>query len=82
MNIQFLGTGAAEGIPALFCQCPLCRKAEAAGGREIRTRCGALVNNRILIDLTPDIFLHKLRFGLDLSAVEGGGGDPFPQRPF
>lgn len=71
MNIQFLGTGAAEGIPALFCQCPLCRKAEAAGGREIRTRCGALVNNRILIDLTPDIFLHKLRFGLDLSAVEG-----------
>ena len=41
MNIQFLGTGAAEGIPALFCQCPLCRKAEAAGGREIRTRCGA-----------------------------------------
>ncbi len=70
MKIQFLGTGAAEGIPAMFCQCSLCRRAEKQKGRQIRTRCGAMINGRILIDLTPDIYLHKLRYGLDLSAVE------------
>lgn len=70
MKIQFLGTGAAEGIPALFCQCSLCRRAEKAGGRQIRTRCGAMINDLILMDLTPDLYLHKLRFGLDLSKVE------------
>lgn len=70
MKIQFLGTGAAEGIPAVFCQCRLCRKAAAAGGIQIRTRCGAIVNDRILMELTPDLYLHKLRFGLDLSKAE------------
>lgn len=71
MKIQFLGTAAAEGIPAMFCQCPLCTRAAKTGGRQIRTRCGALVNDRILIDLTPDIYLHKLRYGLDLSKTAG-----------
>lgn len=71
MKIQFLGTAAAEGIPAMFCQCPVCARAAKMGGRQIRTRCGALVNDRILIDLTPDIYLHKLRYGLKLWAAEG-----------
>lgn len=71
MKIKYLGTAAAEGIPALFCQCRLCKEAERTGGRNVRTRAGALINDRILIDLTPDIYLHKLKYGLDLSAVEG-----------
>lgn len=71
MKIKYLGTAAAEGIPALFCQCRLCKEAEKSGGPNVRTRAGALINDRILIDLTPDIYFHKLKYGLDLSLVEG-----------
>ncbi len=27
MKIKYLGTGAAEGIPALFCRCAICNEA-------------------------------------------------------
>lgn len=70
MKILFLGTAAAEGIPALFCRCETCLRAGKAGGREIRTRSGFLVNGRLLIDLNPDIMLQKHRYHLDLAAVD------------
>lgn len=69
MKIKFLGTAAAEGWPAVFCTCENCRKAERLGGRDIRTRSQILVNDDLLVDLPPDTYLHKLAYGLDLSAV-------------
>lgn len=69
MKFQYLGTAAAEGIPALFCSCDICREAARRGGKELRMRSGALVNDQVLIDLNPDLFAAKLRFGLDLSNV-------------
>jgi phosphoribosyl 1,2-cyclic phosphate phosphodiesterase len=70
MEILFLGTAAAEGIPAVFCRCETCRRAAQAGGRDIRTRCAFLVNGRLMLDISPDIMLHKLRYNLDLAAVD------------
>ena len=32
MKIQFLGTAAAEGIPALWCRCENCVRSRKAGG--------------------------------------------------
>ena len=32
MTIRFLGTGAAEGIPAPFCRCTVCENARKVGG--------------------------------------------------
>ncbi len=49
MEIQYLGTAAAEGLPALFCDCETCRKARVAGGKEVRTRTQAVVDRRVLI---------------------------------
>ena len=69
MKFQYLGTGAAEGWPAVFCQCTYCKEAAAAGGKNIRTRSQAIVNRDLLIDLPPDTYLHKLQQGLNLSAV-------------
>lgn len=69
MKFQYLGTAAAEGIPALFCNCDICREARKRGGRELRLRSGALVNDDLLIDLNPDLYAAVLRFGLDLSKV-------------
>ena len=70
MKFQYLGTAAAEGWPAAFCKCEHCRRAEAAGGKNIRTRSQAIVGDDLLIDLPPDTYLHKLQHGLNLSAVK------------
>ncbi len=70
MKFQFLGTGAAEGWPAVFCNCSCCREARRLGGKNVRTRSQSLVNGELLIDLPPDTYLHKLREDLDLSAVK------------
>jgi phosphoribosyl 1,2-cyclic phosphate phosphodiesterase len=70
MKILFLGTAAAEGIPALFCSCQTCLRAGEAGGPDIRARSGFLVNGHLLIDLNPDIMLQKRLYRLDLAAVD------------
>jgi phosphoribosyl 1,2-cyclic phosphate phosphodiesterase len=44
MKVQLLGTGAAEGIPAIFCDCPVCRAARERGGKELRTRTSAQIH--------------------------------------
>lgn len=69
MRIRYLGTAAAEGWPALFCRCEACRKAASLGGKNIRTRAQAVIDDRILMDLGPDTYLHMLHQGLDLSAI-------------
>lgn len=32
MKIRFLGTGASEGVPALFCKCAVCENARKRRG--------------------------------------------------
>ena len=38
MKIKYLGTGAAEGWPGVFCNCQHCREAREKGGKNICTR--------------------------------------------
>lgn len=68
MKITFLGTGASEGIPALFCNCKLC--CEARAKREYRTRSQLLINDDLLIDFPPDTYMHSLLYGVDLGRIE------------
>ncbi len=70
MKLTFLGTAAAEGIPAAFCNCDTCRRAKERGGKEIRTRSQILIDGDTLFDFPPDTYMHMLRFKLDLSAVK------------
>src|SRR5690606_15296136 len=70
LKIQLLGTAAAEGWPALFCGCDACRRARSAGGKNIRTRSGALIDDVYKIDFGPDTYHHVLTHGLDLGKVE------------
>lgn len=70
MKVQWLGTAAAEGWPALFCECEFCARARELGGRNIRTRSSIMVNDRYKIDLPPDTYHHVLTQGLNLAAVE------------
>ncbi len=70
MKFQYLGTAAAEGIPAIYCRCDVCVKSRRLGGRNIRTRSQALVDGKLLIDYNADTFCHFQREGLDLTDVK------------
>lgn len=69
MRVSFLGTAAAEGVPAMFCNCPTCRQARTLGGRELRSRTQIVIDGVLGIDFPPDAYAHSLRFGTDLSAI-------------
>ena len=69
MKITYLGTAAAEGVPAMFCNCPTCQAAKKLGGRELRSRSQIIIDNTLGVDFPPDAFYHALRFGVDLSAI-------------
>ena len=70
MKLQYLGTAAAEAWPALFCECESCKKARAAGGRNIRSRSQALIDDALLIDFPPDTYMHCIRHDVDITRIE------------
>jgi phosphoribosyl 1,2-cyclic phosphate phosphodiesterase len=65
VHVTFLGTGAANAYPEAFCSCANCQAARNEGGRSLRKRSSALVNDDLLIDLGPDIMsasqMHLVR---------------------
>ncbi|MEM1582513.1 MAG: MBL fold metallo-hydrolase [Candidatus Bathyarchaeia archaeon] len=69
MRILFAGTGAAEGWPALFCECDVCMKARDSGGRNIRTRSSVHIEREYKVDWPPDTYLHVLQYKLNLAEV-------------
>lgn len=70
MEIYYLGTGAAEGWPALFCTCENCERARIKKGKNYRSRQQVLIDNRVLMDFGPDTFYHMMKYDLDMSKVE------------
>lgn len=69
MKLKYLGTAAYEGFPGLFCECDACNKAALEGGRNIRLRTSMLINEDTLIDFSPDIYMQKLRYKLNLANI-------------
>lgn len=70
MKIKYLGTGASEGIPALFCRCPICEEARRRGGRELRSRSQAIIDDKLLIDFPADSYLHIQKYNMDFSSIK------------
>lgn len=69
MKLKYLGTAAAEGVPGLFCECDVCKRSWEKGGKNIRTRCQAIVDDKILLDLGPDTYMHEIKYGIRLSQI-------------
>jgi phosphoribosyl 1,2-cyclic phosphate phosphodiesterase len=69
MKIKYLGTGASEGIPSLFCKCKICEDARKNKGRDIRSRSQALIDGKLLVDFPPDTFMHIVYGDLDLPSI-------------
>jgi phosphoribosyl 1,2-cyclic phosphate phosphodiesterase len=66
---MFLGTGAAEGIPGLWCLCENCEAARKALGKSVRMRTALLINDDLLVDIGHDLLQAACRFGLRLTSV-------------
>ncbi len=70
MKIKYLGTAAAEGWPAVYCKCDACEKARSLGGKNIRTRSQALIDDKLLIDYPPDTYYHSLKYNINLLDID------------
>jgi len=60
-QLLFLGTGTSVGVPAIGCECTVCR---SENPRNNRTRCGLVVGlpeGNLLIDTPPDLRMQLLR---------------------
>ncbi len=69
MKITFLGTAAAEGYPDPFCRCDNCEGARKIGGRALRKRAAALVDDQLLIDFGPDLLPASQMHGIPLADI-------------
>lgn len=70
MKIKFLGTAAAEGVPAIGCKCRVCKLSREKGGKNMRSRSQALINGELLIEFNPDTLWHSHAYGIDLSEID------------
>ena len=66
MEILYMGTAAEERIPGMFCHCELCQKSLKLGGKNIRTRAQALIDDTLLMDFGSDTYAHFVRDGKTL----------------
>lgn len=71
MKLTYFGTGAMEGVPSLFCQCENCKKSRALGGRNLRTRSQAIINDELLIDFPADTYWHFIKYNFDCESICG-----------
>ena len=70
MKFKYLGTAAAERVPAVFCDCENCKMARELGGKNIRTCSQAMIDEDLLIDLCPDTYMHEILYGLNLNKIK------------
>lgn len=71
MKFKYLGTAAAEGVPAIFCGCRVCSESRKKGGRNLRSRTQAVIDGKLLIDFPPDTYLHLYSLGVDITDIAG-----------
>ncbi|MEU4261005.1 bifunctional adenosylcobinamide kinase/adenosylcobinamide-phosphate guanylyltransferase [Streptomyces argenteolus] len=66
MELTLLGTGAPDGLPRPHCPCAVCASARGARGR---APTALLVDDALLLDLTPGAVFAAARAGHSLSGV-------------
>ena len=70
MIFQYLGTSASEAVPAVFCECEMCGEARLRGGRDLRTRSCAVIDEKLMLDFGPEVYAQSARFNVHLSRVK------------
>ena len=67
MELHLLGTGGADGIPSFFGRGDLTDFAREHGGKDVRTRSGAVLDGVLKIDFGPDTYAQAAAQGLSPS---------------
>ncbi len=70
MEIHYLGTGAAEGIPAVFCNCDFCNAARVKGQSAWRTRSQVIIDGELSVDFSSEAYFNSLRFNVNLRDIK------------
>lgn len=70
MKLHFYGTGASEGVPAIFCKCNYCERIRKLGGKNFRSRTSCQIDDNLMIDFSADIFDHMRYGGLDMNQID------------
>lgn len=70
MKIFYMGTAAYDAMPTPFCKCDTCLRSRAEGGKSIRTRSQAMINDDLLLDFNPDTVSHFFRYNVDWSKIK------------
>lgn len=70
MKLRILGTSAATSIPLVFCNCDTCRRARMNKGYDYRLRTHAIIDDELLIDLSPDLCSSANKYNIDLNKVK------------
>ncbi len=69
MEIVFLGSGAGELWPSVFCNCEACQAAIAQQGKRGRIGSCILVDGKYLFDIPPNVNLAAIHLGISLAEV-------------
>ncbi len=64
MEIVFLGTGSAWGLPEYSCTCAICRKMNQLGQYRSRTSLLVIGTDTILVDCGPDVRSQMVRWSV------------------
>ena len=70
MKLTFLGTGNAAGIPSAFCNCKICLQARTLNNGNVRSRSSVLIDDDLLIDISPDFYWQTLKNNLYLANLK------------
>ena len=65
MRLRLMGTGGADGVPGFYSDSRVSRYARQHGGKDIRTRAAAVVDDVLKIDLGPDTWWQSVRDSID-----------------
>lgn len=69
VKVTFIGTGAGEGYPGMWCECPNCTRARQLGGRNIRGNSCALIDGDLLIDMNAHFMSAAPRLGISPAGI-------------
>lgn len=64
-SFLFLGTGGSMGVPAISCQCPVCKSDSIFNKRSRPAGLLKIGKKQFLIDTGPDFRMQALHFGID-----------------
>ena len=70
MKLRYMGTAACERIPAMFCNCEVCRRALEKGGKNMMSRSQMLIDDTLLVDFSGETYWHFLQLGRTLWDID------------